>query len=170
MEFTILLGTAREGRRSEQVARFVEKTLTSEGHQVDFVDVRDYLDVTSKMGGAPLSDPIGSKWREIVAQKKTLIIVSPEYNHSYPGELKRLIDAAYPEYKGKHVGIIGVSMGPFGGARMIEQLQLVLVAVGALMPRSGMIFPFVQELFDDGGEIKDPAYKDRVINFIKTFD
>ncbi|HXK38154.1 MAG TPA: NAD(P)H-dependent oxidoreductase [Candidatus Paceibacterota bacterium] len=170
MEFTLLLGTARPGRQSERVARFIEKTLINNSHQVDFVDVKDYLDITTKMGGVPLSDSIGSKWREIVAQKKTLLIVSPEYNHSFPGELKRLIDAAYPEYKGKHVGIIGVSMGPFGGARMIEQLQLVLIACGALLPRAGMIFPFVQELFNDDGSIKDPAYTDRVLAFIKTLE
>lgn len=170
MEFTLLLGTARPGRQSEQVARFIEHTLIEHGHSVDFVDVKDYLDVTTKMGGVPLSDTVGSKWRAIVAQNKTLLIVSPEYNHSFPGELKRLIDAAYPEYKGKHVGIIGVSMGPFGGARMIEQLQLVLIAVGALLPRAGMIFPFVQEIFDENGKPKDPAYIHRVLAFVKTFE
>jgi NAD(P)H-dependent FMN reductase len=170
MEFTLLLGTARPGRQSERVARFVEKTLKDNGHVVDFIDVKDYLDVTTKMGGAPLSDSVGTKWREIVAQKKTLLIVSPEYNHSFPGELKRLIDAAYPEYKDKHVGIIGVSMGPFGGARMIEQLQLVLIAGGAHLPRAGMIFPFVQEIFNEDGSVKDPAYTDRVLAFIKTLE
>lgn len=170
MEYTLLLGTARPGRQSERVARFIEKTLLVNGHAVDFVDVKDYLDVTTKMGGAPLSDTVGSKWRSIIAQNKTLIIVSPEYNHAYPGELKRLIDTAYPEYKGKHIGIVGVSMGPFGGARMIEQLQLVLVAVGALLPRAGMIFPFVQDLFDEDGNIKDPVYTDRVLSFIKTLE
>lgn len=170
MEFTLLLGTAREGRQSERVAHFIQKTLADNGHQVDFVDVRDYLGVVTKMGGSPLSDTIGTKWREIVSQKKTLIIVSPEYNHSYPGELKRLIDAAYPEYKDVHIGIVGVSSGPFGGARMIEQLQLVLVAVGARLPRAGLIFPFVQEVFDDEGKVKDPAYTDRVLAFIKTLE
>jgi NAD(P)H-dependent FMN reductase len=170
MEYTLLLGTARIGRQSERVAHFIEKTLIDHGHSVELVDVRDYLDVETKMGGAPLSDTAGTKWRQIVAQPRTLLIVAPEYNHSFPGELKRLIDAAYPEYKGKHVGLIGVSSGPFGGARMIEQLQQIMVAVGALLPRAGLIFPFVQEVFEEDGSVKDPAYVDRVLAFVKTLE
>lgn len=55
-----------------------------------------------------------------------LVIVSPEYNHGYPGEMKLMLDQLYKEYNRKPVGICGVSSGALGGARMVEQLRLIL--------------------------------------------
>jgi NAD(P)H-dependent FMN reductase len=68
-----------------------------------------------------------------VLQKKAwhadgFIIVSPEYNHSYPGELKMLLDMLFSQYAHKPVGICGVSSGAWGGTRMVEQLRLVCLA------------------------------------------
>jgi NAD(P)H-dependent FMN reductase len=54
----------------------------------------------------------------------------PEYNHSFPGLLKHVLDTNLKEYIHKAVGVCGVSAGPFGGARMIESLLPVLRELG----------------------------------------
>jgi len=62
-----------------------------------------------------------------------LIIISPEYNHGYPGELKMLLDLAPRKlYEGKYVGLVGVSSGSLGGARRIQQLMLVIIGLRAI--------------------------------------
>jgi NAD(P)H-dependent FMN reductase len=53
-----------------------------------------------------------------------LIIVTPEYNHGYPGLLKHALDMNLKEYIHKAVGICGVSAGPFGGARARPRYDL----------------------------------------------
>ena len=58
------------------------------------------------------------------------IIVTPEYNHTYPGLLKHVLDLNYKEYLHKAVGVCGVSAGPFGGVRAIEALLPTFKAFG----------------------------------------
>jgi len=82
-----------------------------------------------------------------------LIIVSPEYNHGYPGELKMMVDMLFSEYAHKPVGICAVSSGPWGGVRMTEQLRLVCIALHLLPIGEAVHFPKVQELFDDQGQL-----------------
>ena len=51
-----------------------------------------------------------------------LVIVAPEHNHGYPGPLKHVLDTNLKEYVHKAAGIVGVSAGVFGGARVIQNL------------------------------------------------
>ena len=55
------------------------------------------------------------------------MIVTPEYNHSFPGVLKTAMDYLYAEWSNKAVGF--VSYGGLGGARAVEQLRLVCSAL-----------------------------------------
>lgn len=71
----------------------------------------------------------------------------PEYNHGYPGELKMMLDMLVSHYASKPVGICGVSSGAWGGARMVEQLRLVCLALHMLPVGEAVYFPRVQELF-----------------------
>ena len=59
-----------------------------------------------------------------------LVLVSPEYNHGYPGLLKHVLDTSLKEYIHKAVGVAGVSAGVFGGARAIQNLIPVLRELG----------------------------------------
>ncbi|MDD1740323.1 MAG: NAD(P)H-dependent oxidoreductase, partial [Methanothrix sp.] len=76
----------------------------------------------------------------------------PEYNHGYPGELKMMLDMLFSEYAHKPVGICGVSSGPWGGVRMLEQLRLVCLAAHMVPTGEAVYFPRIQELFDDQGQ------------------
>lgn len=148
MYLPIILGTAREGRQSEKVAHFMLEEIKKEGIESSIVDVRDYrieaTDNTKK----------GSKARglaEIISKADGIVIVSPEYNHGYPGELKMMLDLLYEEYKGKPVLICGVSAGIFGGARMVEQLRLVCLGLGMVPVSSALYFSNAEE-FDESGD------------------
>jgi hypothetical protein len=59
-----------------------------------------------------------------------LVIVAPEYNHGYSGLLKHVLDSCLQEYFHKAAGIVGVSAGPFGGARVIENMLPVMRELG----------------------------------------
>ena len=128
MKHTIvfLLGTAREGRFSKKVADFVFACAQERNDIAPlFIDVSDF----SLSGTQRLAKDKVQQWRDIVINSDAFIIIAPEYNHGYPGELKLLLDTIYDEYKGKVAAICSVSISQFGGVRMAEQLKLVLIAL-----------------------------------------
>jgi NAD(P)H-dependent FMN reductase len=151
MYIPIILGTARLGRQSEKAAKFMLERALEVGFESELIDVRDYriqaTDNTEK-----------SLQAQRLAEKAKIadgfIIVSPEYNHGYPGELKMLLDMLFAQFAHKPVGICGVSSGPWGGARMVEQLRLVCIAFHMVPICEAVYFPKVQELFSEDGSIK----------------
>ncbi len=123
----VILGTARKGRRSEAAARFIfEQTKARAGVETEFVDVAK-IPMRLDDAGEQMKD---AAFAEMVRRADGLILVVPEYNHGYPGLLKHALDMNLEEYVHKAVGICGVSAGPFGGARMIENLLPVLRELG----------------------------------------
>ena len=163
MYIPIILGTAREGRESEKVARFMLAKTVEFGLESEILDVRDYrLPATDDTR----TSDAASRLKERVLRADGLVIVSPEYNHGYPGELKMMLDMLYEEYFGKPVGICGVSSGVFGGARMIEHLVATCVRFHMLPTGQVLYFPRVQELFDESGAIKKEAYHRRAKKFL----
>ena len=94
------------------------------------------------------------RWADTVGSLDAFIIVTPEYNHGYPGELKMLLDMLFSQYAHKPVGICGVSSGAWGGTRMVEQLRQVCLALHMVPTGEAVYFPKVQELFDEAGLLK----------------
>lgn len=153
----IILGTAREGRRSETVAKLVLEEAQGAGLETELVDVRDYV---SKTTGEEL--PRSLELSAKMTRADGLVIVAPEYNHGYPGELKIFLDSMYDEYELKPLGICSVSSGEVGGARMAETLKLVALELGLMPIRNTVHFRSVNDLFDEHGELTDSSYRDRI--------
>lgn len=159
----LLLGTAREGRESEKVAKYVFKEISALNlFATQFVDVRDFL-----FGKTEVYPDIAKPWKEIMTKADGLIIVSPEYNRGIPGELKILIDSLDEEYIRKPVAIIGASSGKVGGARMAESILPTLVTLGMIPITPSITFPVVQKLFAPDGSINDDSYKQRIADMAK---
>lgn len=163
MYIPIILGTARKGRQSDKVANFMLQEITKTELESEIIDVRDYsIEATDNTGKLPQA----KKFAEKITKAEALIIVSPEYNHGYPGELKIMLDMLYNEYLSKPVGFCSVSSGGFGGIRMIEQLRLVSLELHMIPIHETLYFPNIQNLFDESGDIKDQAYYKRARVFL----
>jgi len=160
----IILGTAREGRESEKVAKFMLQEATKYGlKNTEIIDVRDFR---IKATDNTLRLPEAKRLSQKIKKADGLIIVTPEYNHGYPGELKMMLDMLYEEYFQKPVGFCGVSFGALGGARSVEQLRLVCIEFHMVPIREAVYFPTIQKLFDEKGAIKDESFHGRVGKFL----
>lgn len=168
MFIPVILGTAREGRASEAAAKFVLNELTAAGHETQLIDLRDYRFGETIPEWLPNKEKVAQTegWRAIAARAQAFMIVSPEYNHGYPGELKMLLDSAYSEYAKKPVAICGVSSGGLGGARMVEQLRLVAIELVMFPTRGAVYFSNIGKLFNPDGTITDDTFKKRVADLI----
>jgi NAD(P)H-dependent FMN reductase len=159
----IILGTARQGRESEHVAQFVfAQAKKRAGVETELIDVRN-LSMRLDDAGEQMKDP---KFSATIERCDGLIIVTPEYNHGYPGLLKHALDMNLKEYIHKAVGICGVSAGGVGGARVIENLLPVLRELGLVTIFEDVNFGKVGSLFDERGQLLDENYVRRVDKFL----
>jgi NAD(P)H-dependent FMN reductase len=148
----VILGTPRQGRQSESVAQFiVEQVGQRDNVQTELIDIRE-LPITTMDAGETAKDP---GFAALMERADGLIIVAPEYNHGYPGLLKHVLDTCLKEYIHKAVGICGVSAGPFGGTRVIQNLLPVMRELGLVTIFYDLNFSNVQSLFDESGKLLD---------------
>ncbi|HEX8776181.1 MAG TPA: NAD(P)H-dependent oxidoreductase [Pyrinomonadaceae bacterium] len=160
----VILGTVRKGRASEAVAKFVvEEVRKRDGVETELVDIRA-LNFPTTDAGEAIKD---SQFSALVARADALVIVTPEYNHGYPGMLKHVLDTNLKEYVHKAVGVCGVSAGGFGGTRVVENLLPVLRELGLVTIFWDGNFSGAQKLFDAGGTLQDQAYVKRMDQFLK---
>jgi len=127
----LILGSTREGRFGEKAAGWALARLARrEDLSVEPVDLRDYPmpfyeQVVPPARGQRDYPPEVARWAQKVDTADGYLIVTPEYNHGYPAELKNALDQVFPELNRKPVAFVGY--GNTGGARAIEQLRLVCV-------------------------------------------
>lgn len=164
LSIPVLLGTPRRGRMSEPVARFVLSQVAAlPGVETRLFDVRE-LGLPTDDAGEAIKDPAFST---AMMHADALVVVTPEYNHGYPGLLKHALDSNLKEYVHKPVGIVAVSAGPWGGTRVVENLLPVMRELGLVTIFWDVNFPSVGKAFDATGELLDPAYRKRTGKFLK---
>lgn len=160
----VILGTTRKGRFSAHVARFVVAELARhEGIRTDLIDIAE-LTMPTDDAGQSIQDPA---YGRAMSEADAVVIVAPEYNHSFPGLLKHVLDSCLNEYIHKAAGIVGVSSGPFGGTRVIMNLLPVLRELGLVTIFWDMNFGNVRKIFDEDGKLLDDSYHRRADKFIK---
>jgi NAD(P)H-dependent FMN reductase len=159
----VILGTPRKGRMSEHAARLVGARLAERsGVETELIDVAA-LPIPVDDAGEQAKDP---SFSEQMNRADALVLVSPEYNHGYPGLLKHVLDTNLKEYIHKAVGVVGVSAGVFGGARMIQNLVPVLRELGLVTIFWDVNFTSVGQRFDDDGNLVDESFLPRIDMFL----
>src|SRR6266403_4708017 len=159
----IILGTARQGRQSENVARFVFEEATKRADvETELIDVQN-LPMRLDDAGEQMKD---TAFSATIDRCDGIIIVVPEYNHGYPGLLKHALDMNLKEYIHKAVGICGVSAGQMGGARVIENLLPVMRELGLVTIFEDVNFGKIGTLFDERGTLLDENFVRRVGTFL----
>lgn len=91
-----------------------------------------------------------------------IIIVTPEYNGSFPASLKNVIDLLYDEWQGKPISISTVSSGVFGGSQALVSLQFILWKIGACTVTNMFPVPNVSKSFDEKGTALDETTTDKL--------
>jgi len=165
LNLPVLLGTNRKDRKSLFAAKWLvtQMELRSEIKPRLF-DVADF-ELPQRDYGQGLKDMF-PEWRDAIINADGLVIVSPEYNHGYPGSLKAVLDLLLQEYIHKAVAFVGVSAGPWGGTRVIEAMVPMVRELGLAVTFSDLNFPFVQRTFDETGKLLDPAFEQRAKDFL----
>src|SRR5437588_6246095 len=151
----VILGTARRGRRSEHAARFVfEQTKRRADIETELIDVCE-LPMKLDDAGEQMKDP---KFSATIQRCDALIIVTPEYNHGYPGLLKHALDMNLEEYIHKAVGICGVTCDAFGVERVIAGLPQGQRELGLVTIFNDVNFGYAGKIFAEDGKLLDVRF------------
>lgn len=158
----LLLGTARIGRESEKAAHYVLEQLRNvDGVRTELIDPRDYLVSRTVPAWEKAED--APSWSATMEKADGLLIVAPEYNRGYTGELKMMLDQLPAKFtERKPVALCGVSSGALGGVAMIEAIANVLLKMRFVPTAYPVYFSTVESLFDESGKITTADYESRL--------
>ena len=160
----IILGSVRRGRMSESAARVMvqelEKRRSIETALIDIAKAR----ISPDDEGQNTND---AEFSATMERADALVIVTPEYNHGYPGMLKHALDSCLKEYIHKAAGVVGVSAGIFGGTRVIENIVPVLREYGLVTIFWDVNFANAHRTFGKDHSLLDDSYLPRIDQFLK---
>ncbi|MFI6694111.1 NADPH-dependent FMN reductase [Streptomyces sp. NPDC050433] len=157
LKLAVIMGSNREGRFGPVVTDwFVSRATGRADFTVELIDLAD-TDLPTALSfnpPAPVRDQL-AKITHRLAEADAFVVVTPEYNHSYPASLKSLIDWHFGEWQAKPVGFVSYG-GISGGLRAVEHLRQVFAELHAVAVRDTVSFHNAGALFDDEGRHRDP--------------
>jgi len=159
MIILVLSGSTRPQRKSILVSQLI----TDEGQKIDGIQtvLVDPIEF-SFPGDGNDSEGKDPKYSQLTNDADAFFIVTPEYNHSFPGSLKRMLDSELENYIHKPVAFAGVSSGHWGGVRAVESLVSTVREMGLVATFTDVYFPNVQDLFDVNGMLLQDNYRQSI--------
>jgi NAD(P)H-dependent FMN reductase len=156
---TVVVGSNREGRFGPVVADWLLNRMAKRDDLVtEVVDVADTALPTTFATDAEAKAQLAGITPKL-ASADAFVVLTPEYNHSYPAGLKNLIDWHYAEWQAKPVAFVSYG-GVSGGLRAVEHLRQVFAELHATTVRDTVSFHKAGASFDDRGRLNDPSGPD----------
>jgi NAD(P)H-dependent FMN reductase len=160
LRVAVIIGSTRVGRVCDAIGEwFAERARDRDDLAVEVLDLAGYAfpacypqETTPAMRG----------FAAAVGGAEAFVVVTPEYNRSFPASLKQAIDFAYDEWQAKPVGFVSYGSGS-AGLHAIEQLRTVFCALHAVTMRDWVALDLLGEDFEDCGRPRDTDDRLRAI-------
>ncbi|WP_328414206.1 NAD(P)H-dependent oxidoreductase [Streptomyces violaceus] len=159
LHVTLVVGSNRHGRFGPVVADWLLGHLRDRDDLVaDVVDVAE-AELPTSFEPTPEATAALSGITPKLARADAFVVLTPEYNHSFPAGLKNLVDWHFAEWRAKPVALVSYG-GLSGGLRAVEHLRQVFAELHAVTVRDTVSFHNAGASFDDEGTLRDPAGPD----------
>ncbi|HET8607193.1 MAG TPA: NAD(P)H-dependent oxidoreductase [Gaiellaceae bacterium] len=114
-----------------------------------------------------------ARLREAIAGADAILVSTPEYNSSVPGQLKNAVDwASRPlatnVLRNKPVAVVGASTGAFGAVWAQAELRKALGATGARVVEGEVAFGHAPTRFDAEGALVDEALREQLVEVVEA--
>jgi len=122
------------------------------------------FDEDDELGPAPAAI---ESLRAAVARVDAIVVATPEYNASIPGQLKNAVDwlsrpVATTPLRGKPTLVVGASTGAFGAVWSQAELRKVLATAGARVVEADVAVGHAPTKFDESGALVDEELEDQL--------
>jgi NAD(P)H-dependent FMN reductase len=150
----VIIGSTREGRFGPTVARWFADQAGQRSDTV--VDIVDLAEVDLPAAYPKQFGPDLQAYLARLDEADAFVVVTPEYNHSFPAALKQAIDLGKREWQAKPVAFVSYG-GMSGGLRAVEHLRQVFAELHAVTMRDTVSFHNYGRQFDESGLPIDAA-------------
>ncbi len=168
---TVISGTNRPNSNTAKIAAIAVDGLRRLGEEVALIDLAklplELFDGAS-YGDKPEAFAV---FQDRIIATDGILTVIPEYNGACPGVMKYFIDMLrFPDslYE-KPAGFIGISAGPWGAVRAVEQLEMVFQYRHAHLFGRRLFIPRVGAALDDQGRLVDQDLEKRCAEALEKF-
>ncbi len=167
----IITGTIRDGNQTIKVAEEVQSLAQAAGAEVELLDISKIRPGTYR-GDRYFNMPHSfvKKYDQKIESADALVIVFPEYDGSYPGDLGTFLNYMRGSLVGKPVALIGHSSGVLGGQKGAQNLMTVLEQRKAdLLGGTQVSIPLVDSKIDPvSGKLNDQDVIARIKKVLNT--
>ena len=152
--YTIISGTNRSGSHTEKAAREYKKILKNKNIEAKIFSLIG-LDVLSR------NEVIKKAEAEILIPTQKFIFIIPEYNGSYPGVLKALIDNSDTKnvWNYKKALLTGVATGRAGNLRGMDHLSDTLHFMKMNVFYNKLPISVIDKVMDNEGHFNEETMK-----------
>jgi chromate reductase, NAD(P)H dehydrogenase (quinone) len=170
-KITIIAGTNRPGSETLRVSKHLAGKYTEAGARVTLLDLNK-LPLALFHPEAYEKKPADfESFSQAVLDSDGLMVVTPEYNGSFPGVLKFFIDhLKFPEsFEKRPVAFLGLAAGMWGALRSVEQLQQIFMYRNAFLFNERVFIPRISSALDEAGAPKDALVRGLIDSQVKNF-
>ncbi|MFD4634602.1 NADPH-dependent FMN reductase [Streptomyces sp. NPDC058284] len=155
LRLAVIIGSTRDGRFGPTVADwFTTLAERHTGYTLDVIDVAGLELPSAHPDWGTDRTPALTALAERIDAADAYVVITPEYNHSFPGALKHFIDLHRTEWEAKPVAFVSYG-GHGGGLRAVEQLRLVFAELHCVTVREVVSFHNAWNHFGEGGRAYD---------------
>ncbi len=148
VRLALIYGSTRQGRLCDKVAGWAIGQIEQRGGFA--LDVIDPAAMALPARHETEPNAAVQDLRRRIDEADAFVVVTPEYNHSFPAAVKLVIDLVGAPWRAKPVGFVSYG-GVSGGLRAVEQLRLVFAELHAVGIRDSVSFALVRSFIDGEG-------------------
>jgi chromate reductase, NAD(P)H dehydrogenase (quinone) len=170
MKVLAISGSLRRDSHNTALARAAAELLppSAELEIFDGLKAVEPYDHDDDVGGGPRG---AGRLRQAIESADAVLIATPEYNSSVPGQLKNAIDwASRPlggnALWGKPAAVVGASTGTFGAVWSQAEVRKALAASGARVIEKDLPVGHADEAFTDDGRLADVELHERYVEIL----
>jgi len=167
----VIAATNRPGSNTLRVARLVRAMLADSGCEAELLSLEELPQSLFDPSSYAEKPAAFAAIQEKVLAMDGVLVVTPEYNGSFPGVMKYFLDMLrFPEslYE-KPAAFIGLAAGRWGGLRSVEQLEMIFQYRNAHLYGRRVLLPGIDSALDSDGALVDPELASRVRQAVHGF-
>lgn len=152
---TLISGTNRPGSNTRKVTAVIEGLYRELGVATRTLDLQDLPPELFAPAAYATKPAAFAPFSQAVLDASGLVVVTPEYNGSFPGVLKLFIDhLKFPEsFEARPVAFVGLAAGVWGALRSVEQLQAIFGYRNAYVFPKRVFLPGIGNAFNEQGQL-----------------
>ncbi|GAB3725889.1 NAD(P)H-dependent oxidoreductase [Amycolatopsis oliviviridis] len=148
LRVAVIIGSTREGRVGDAVGKWF--TGRAEARDDLVVELLDLIDFELPAGLPEQPTPAMKRFARLVDEAEAFVVVTPEYNRSFPASLKQAIDCAYDEWRAKPIGFVSYGYRS-QGLYAVEQLRSIFTELHTVTMRDTVAFNLLDGTFARDG-------------------